>query len=397
MMSQGPPTIAEIYQLGILTSIHSTDGAYQVENKDRAVALSVSVDETLGMAIRRSYCHFQPITWDFDGTGSSQPAEVKQWISGRLPSSLLIQLCRNPDKLDGYHHASMVIPSYLDLSDLLQQGTANTDQGAVYALRSIVMHQGYHGGGHYYCIAYNPPEGSWFKFDDSRMSRMSEEEVIRISSGLSADAGEKAYTLSSSAYGAHYASSRSSSSVEGPTLLRYELVAKAPVVDVPMADADADADAKAALKEVESRLDVKQRRIAGPLAPVPVERLHVIKVTGDIVLRLGSQEEFTTELVLKEMERQLATGKARGTLLPSESLLVLKGQQDNGVTAGGGRYQILLRFPDTTNGAYFISQDTTPLVLVNAALKMQEAHNGTVSKDHRLLFNGESSLGYPNG
>ena len=67
-----------------------------------------------------------------------------------------------------------------------------TVKGETYRVKSIGIHSGSYTGGHYY--AYNRDGEDWFRMDDSRVSTVSQEEVLKMASGQ-IDPNSQAYFL----------------------------------------------------------------------------------------------------------------------------------------------------------------------------------------------------------
>ncbi|KAL4429973.1 hypothetical protein ABPG74_000339 [Tetrahymena malaccensis] len=59
----------------------------------------------------------------------------------------------------------------------------NQNKTIKYELFSILIHQGYANTGHYYCYIYDDKKQCWFKFNDSVVTKVTEEEVFKQSYG----------------------------------------------------------------------------------------------------------------------------------------------------------------------------------------------------------------------
>jgi len=345
----------------------------------------------------------------------------------------------------------MTIPPYIDLSIVMKEEDKGGDD-ALYALKAVVMHQGHHDGGHYYCMAYHDSQEEWYRFNDSHMNRLSEQEVLRISSGQATrDDHQESnhhhydnhhhhhhqYTTSSSAYGSYHTSyqpMRTSSStttiMEGPVVLRYERVGKASIVgggevggEGGQQEEEEDATkphygdgitTTTLMKEEKMCKSEEEEEEEAPkwqptttstttTTTTTIERVHRIIIFGEVVLRLPHDQEPTGEVVMEELMWQWHHGGMKGTLLPSMSHLILR--QPHAIrsttstsSSGGGRYQVIVRSEDGSSTTYVIGPHTTPSQLVHAVLLQgqgqhhQHHHHSTTpsssSSSYRLLLHG---------
>jgi len=66
----------------------------------------------------------------------------------------------------------------IDLAPYLEQGTDGTQQPMRYLLHSVLVHQGDVHGGHYYAFVRPDCKGSWFKFNDERVSKATKIDAV---------------------------------------------------------------------------------------------------------------------------------------------------------------------------------------------------------------------------
>ncbi|KIW90947.1 uncharacterized protein Z519_08730 [Cladophialophora bantiana CBS 173.52] len=113
--------------------------------------------------------------------------KAKQITVGRLPRDLVLHI--NRSIFDNYGNqlkntAHVRVPVRLDF---LRRWCAPLDQNdesveAVYELKCVVTHYGSHHDGHY--VALGKRDKDWYSFNDERVTRISEEEVLARGNGF---------------------------------------------------------------------------------------------------------------------------------------------------------------------------------------------------------------------
>lgn len=104
----------------------------------------------------------------------------KQLKIAKLPPILTIQLKRfehfngQGSKIDSH----VQIPLVLSMEDYVTEKSSMLGNGGTYQLFGIVVHIGSVNTGHY--IAYVKKDGMWFKFDDSTVTRVTQEDVLSV-------------------------------------------------------------------------------------------------------------------------------------------------------------------------------------------------------------------------
>ncbi|CAG8445766.1 5584_t:CDS:10 [Diversispora eburnea] len=68
----------------------------------------------------------------------------------------------------------------LDMSPYCKEGLPASDANGKYNLYGLIHHRGGLGGGHYVAYAKNPIDGNWYEFDDTYITKKSEEDISRL-------------------------------------------------------------------------------------------------------------------------------------------------------------------------------------------------------------------------
>ncbi len=73
-------------------------------------------------------------------------------------------------------------PFSIDLAEFLDE-TEDRSQSLVYKLHGVLVHSGDLHGGHYFALIKPEKEGRWFKFDDDRVTPVTDKEVLEDNYG----------------------------------------------------------------------------------------------------------------------------------------------------------------------------------------------------------------------
>ncbi|KAK4934414.1 hypothetical protein LTR66_015611 [Elasticomyces elasticus] len=115
-------------------------------------------------------------------TEKVRTTKAKELRLGRLPQDLVFHINRSIFDMYGNQRKNSSIvefPSRLEIADdwVLSLTPDFQDTHAVYELRCVVTHYGRHDNGHY--IAYGKRGKNWYEFNDAKVRRVKEEEVLR--------------------------------------------------------------------------------------------------------------------------------------------------------------------------------------------------------------------------
>ena len=73
-------------------------------------------------------------------------------------------------------------PFEIDLTDFLDEAADRTES-CVYQLHGVLVHSGDVHGGHYFVLIKPTADGEWFRFDDDRVVRVTDREVLEENFG----------------------------------------------------------------------------------------------------------------------------------------------------------------------------------------------------------------------
>lgn len=73
-------------------------------------------------------------------------------------------------------------PFSIDLAEFLE-GPTDPSQSHVYKLHGVLVHSGDLHGGHYFALIKPEKDGRWFKFDDDRVTPVTDKEVLEDNYG----------------------------------------------------------------------------------------------------------------------------------------------------------------------------------------------------------------------
>ncbi|XP_011611603.2 ubl carboxyl-terminal hydrolase 18-like isoform X2 [Takifugu rubripes] len=108
-----------------------------------------------------------------------------------LPQVLCISFKRFRGNLDGTRklHCVVTFPESFDFSEVVKEAFASsfTQNGCGYTLYAVVVHAGNASCGHYTAFVRHPSDQHWYHADDSRVKRVSWEEVKSAYGGSSRD------------------------------------------------------------------------------------------------------------------------------------------------------------------------------------------------------------------
>ncbi|OMJ84042.1 hypothetical protein SteCoe_14911 [Stentor coeruleus] len=106
-----------------------------------------------------------------DHCNSKQESEKMQKIKS-LPPVLVIVLKR-------YYSTSTKIPLHVQLPRVLDLNDFSQDRIPLYELTGVISHEGDLHSGHYYAYCKHQETGCWFKYNDRKVSRRTEEQVLQ--------------------------------------------------------------------------------------------------------------------------------------------------------------------------------------------------------------------------
>ncbi|CAR22828.1 Ubiquitinyl hydrolase 1 [Lachancea thermotolerans] len=106
---------------------------------------------------------------------------IKQMTIAKLPPVLVLQLKRFEHLMNGNNvklNGEITYPAYLNMAPFCHHSEARSVPDMVYELVAVISQEGSVNQGHYTCMC-KVPGGQWFRFNDTMIVSITEEDVLR--------------------------------------------------------------------------------------------------------------------------------------------------------------------------------------------------------------------------
>lgn len=174
------------YSIKLSEKIVFNDNTFRYKNiKDNFIMLDIkekedSLDNLLKkrIYIPEEMTDNNQIEYDADKKGNKQDAK-KYFIIDELPKTFFIALKRFAFKEKNGDLTPYKLNNSITPNKKLKFKIGDKEKKEASAnLKSIVIHSGSTGGGHYYSYVYDKKERKWFEYNDSSVSEISEEKAL---------------------------------------------------------------------------------------------------------------------------------------------------------------------------------------------------------------------------
>ena len=174
--------IVENFYSQLLGITSCTDCEYYTTNHDPIQVLSLEIpkeSKSLNCCLNeymKKYRLDSENTWQCDACKNHvRPfKQTRLWKTSDIIFILLKRYNRN-QKIDKY----LEYPLTLDLKDYNINYSKNKSNK--YSLNGMAIHSGGLGGGHYYAVCRNYLDGQWYEYNDSHVSRVTKDKLMKYS------------------------------------------------------------------------------------------------------------------------------------------------------------------------------------------------------------------------